>query len=346
MGRKRWLSSLSEENNVLLNKLISGDRLSLSKAITLAESSRLDHRKTIMIIIENILERDQSKSSIRLGITGPPGAGKSTFIEILGNALVNQGHKIAVLPIDPSSHTTGGSILGDKTRMPTLSLSENVYIRPTPARGILGGIAEYTADTVLLCEAAGYNIIIIESVGTGQSEVELESAVDMTLLLLPPGGGDELQAAKKGVVESADAILCTKADGPYLQSAKATLSEYKYSLSFSQSRKYGSDLWQIPVLLVSSKTGDGLAEVIATINKFQTIMQTSGLFERKRAEQSIYWMWIQSKRLLLSKFLSNPAVKANSLCLEEDVRLRKMSPHKAAEELYNIFKGHNIGDNG
>jgi LAO/AO transport system kinase len=230
---------LSEKNIALADGILQGSRSSLAKAITLMESSRSDHREQADRLQQYLLSHRNIAAStsvwasptFRIGVAGPPGAGKSSMIETLGMMLIEMGHKVAVIPIDPSSSVSGGSILGDKTRMDSLSKSESAYVRASPTRCILGGIAEHTADVVSLCESGGYDTVIVESVGLGQSEIELDQAVDLFILLLPPGAGDDLQASKKGVMEFADLVIVNKADGALLPLARAALSDYKCSVS-------------------------------------------------------------------------------------------------------------------
>ena len=259
----------------LANDLLQGKRFALARAITLAESTKDEHKEQAAYLIDHVLANSDREKfftdmefeafsggkhdrkrmfvhphTLRLGIAGPPGAGKSTFIDALGCELVRSGHRVAVIPVDPSSHISGGSILGDKTRMEVLSRHAHAYVRASPTSGVLGGIAEHTNDVITLCEAAGYDVVIVESVGLGQSEVDIDQAVDMLCVLIPPGGGDGLQASKKGIMEAADLLLVNKADGTLLTQAKHTKSDYSGAMSFIR-QKHAA--WKASVHLLSSK---------------------------------------------------------------------------------------------
>ena len=240
----------------MINSILSGDRVSLAKAITLIESKNKEHQIEASMLMDyitnnikiNITNSFSNGKTFRLGVAGPPGAGKSTFIEALGKRLItNSNLKVAVLAVDPTSHISGGSILGDKTRMEFLSRNSNAYVRASPTRGVLGGIAEYTSDIILLCEAAKYDVIIVESVGLGQSEVDIDKVVDILLLVIPPGAGDSLQASKKGIMEAADIIVVNKADGEQLPMAQKTKADYAGAMHFI--RQKNKD-WITPVLMV------------------------------------------------------------------------------------------------
>ncbi len=308
------------------------DRAGLARAITLVESTRADHQIEAQELITSLLPK--TGKSLRIGITGVPGVGKSTFIEAFGLHLISQGHKVAVLAIDPSSAKTGGSILGDKTRMEKLSQNENAYIRPSPTSGSLGGVARRTREAMLLCEAAGYDIIIVETVGVGQSETEVADMVDMFMLLLLPGSGDELQGIKKGIVELADLIVVNKADGEALSAAKRVRSDYSAALRMLHP---ASANWQPTAITCSALLGNGIAEIWEIARDFQTIMKKSGEIEKKRAQQSVSWMWKEIKETLLSKFVNNPAIAAQITATEKDVQSGNKSATQAALELISIY---------
>jgi len=332
---------LSSSAQALANSICDGDRNSLAKAITLAESSRIDHRQQIEAILEYILENDKKYGSkkvptkaLRLGVTGPPGAGKSTFIESLGLRLISSGHRVAVIPVDPSSPISGGSILGDKTRMPLLSESPHAFIRASPTRGLLGGIAAHTMDVIGLCEASGFDVVLVESVGSGQSEVDLDQAVDMLVLLLPPGGGDHLQAAKKGVMEVADLVLVNKADGDLLRAAELTRAEYAGTMQLIRRRRRE---WEVPVLSMSAKTGTGVADVVQLINKFQMQMTSNGTILQKRAMQASFWMWAHFRRTLILQGGGSAVVRRRADQLLPRVGSGEISASRAAALLVDAF---------
>jgi len=275
-----------------VNGILSSDISVLSQAITLVESAKQEHKEQAQKIINSCIP--YSGKSIRIGITGVPGVGKSTFIEALGMYLIEKGNKIAVLAIDPSSEKTGGSILGDKTRMEKLSASKNAFIRPSPSGGSLGGVARKTAETIILCEAAGYNIIFVETVGVGQSEIAVSSMVDFFLLLMLAGAGDELQGIKRGIMEMADAVVINKADGENINKAKLAQAEYKNALHlFPQAE---SNLKPV-VQIASSVTGHGIAEVWDIIKSYESFTKETGFFITKRNKQAKYRMYENWKKM-------------------------------------------------
>jgi LAO/AO transport system kinase len=263
----------------------AGDRAALARAITLAESRRADDQELAQDLLVRVGPR--TGGAIRLGLTGVPGAGKSTTIEALGMWLVERGHRVAVLVIDPSSSRTGGSILGDKTRMPKLSLREEAYIRPSPSAGVLGGVARRTREAMLLCEAAGFDVVIVESVGVGQSEAELAELVDTYCLLLVPGAGDELQGIKRGVVELADLIVVNKADGDRLVAAKRAAGDYRHALRMLPPATAG---WPTPVLTMSARDGSGLAETWDAVVAHRAHLEADGALAERRARQQRRWL--------------------------------------------------------
>ena len=248
--------------------------------------------------------------------------------------LIKLGHRVAVIPIDPSSPISGGSILGDKTRMTELSRSQNAYVRASPTRCMLGGIAEHTSDVVLLCESAAYDTVIVESVGLGQSETELDQAVDIFILVIPPGAGDDLQASKKGVMEVSDLVVVNKADGEQLQLAKQ--ASVDYSISMRLIRRKHRD-WEPKVVLVSAQTSFGIDELINSLVEFNEIMTKNNSIGEKRTRQSIYWMWAHFQKLIIDSLHSNPTLRAQTSQLKTELELGKTSSRIAAISLYNAF---------
>ena len=269
----------------LKDGILSGDRGALSRAITLAESSRPEDQTKAQELIAELLPK--TGGSARVGLTGVPGAGKSTTIEALGLWLVERGKKVAVLTIDPSSARTGGSILGDKTRMQNLSVSEDAYIRPSPTGGVLGGVARRTREAILLCEAAGYDVVLVESVGVGQSESELADLVDTLCLLLVPGTGDELQGIKRGIMETADVVVVNKADGERVNLAKRARGDFRQAIHMLPPSTPG---WETPVLTASALEGTGLAEIWDAVEGHREVLAESGLLAERRSHQKRVWL--------------------------------------------------------
>jgi len=304
------------------------DRASLARAITLVESTRADHQQEAQSLIEKILPK--TGKSLRIGITGVPGVGKSTFIEAFGLHVISQGHKVAVLAIDPSSSKTGGSILGDKTRMAELAQHEAAFIRPSPTSGSLGGVARRTREAMLLCEAAGYDVIIVETVGVGQSEIEVADMVDMFMLLLLPGSGDELQGIKKGIVELADLVIVNKADGDLFTQAKRVRSDYSAALRMLHPP---TSHWQPKVITCSALKNEGIDTVWDTATSFEAIMQDSGQLEKKRSTQAVSWMWKEIRETLINRFAHNKEVSEKIIGVEQQVQSGSKSPTQAAMEL-------------
>src|SRR5665647_680257 len=282
-----------------------GDRATLARAITLIESKRTDHRKTAHHLVQELLPL--TGKAIRLGITGAPGAGKSTTIDALGTYLTGLGHKVAVLAVDPSSSRTGGSILGDKTRMANLASDPHAFIRPSPASGTLGGVAAKTRETILVCEAAGYGVVLVETVGIGQSETAVADMTDFFLVLMLPGAGDELQGLKKGIVELADMIAVNKADGDNVQRANLAAADYRAALNILSPH---SANWSPPVLTYSALTGNGIAELWARVLAHKDKMTASGELATRRREQQVKWMWTMLEERLTARLRSDPAVRA------------------------------------
>lgn len=310
-----------------------GNRTILSQAITLIESSREDYRRMGEEILEECLS-DTGKS-VRIGITGVPGVGKSTFIEALGKHLLKNGRKLAVLTIDPSSSRSKGSILGDKTRMPWLSAHEHAYIRPSPTGGTLGGVARKTREAILLCEAAGFDTIFVETVGVGQSETTVQSMVDFFLLLMLAGAGDELQGIKRGIMEMADLIAINKADQTNVDKANQARQEFKNALSLFPAHESG---WEPPVLTCSALEEKGLKELWLEVQKYFALTKENGYFEANRKDQAVYWMHESIQYQLRDRFLSHPKVQKELPVKEKEVEEGKISSFKAAAELLSLFE--------
>ena len=306
-------------------------RASLARAITLMESTRADHQQEAQALLTSLLPK--TGNSIRIGITGVPGVGKSTFIEIFGLHVIAQGHKVAVLAIDPSSSRTGGSILGDKTRMSQLSQHECAFIRPSPTGGSLGGVARRTREAMLLCEAAGYDVIIVETVGVGQSEIEVADMVDMFLLLLLPGSGDELQGIKKGIVELADLIVVNKADGDLLAQAKRVRADYSAALRMLHP---SNGHWQPKAVTCSALLQEGIANVWNEVEEFSRIMKENGDLQQHRSKQAVSWMWKEIREMLMSQFKQHTQVAARIKDMEAAVQKGTMTPTEAAIKLLKL----------
>lgn len=311
--------------------ILAGDRVMLSRAITLVESARSDHKELAEKIIDACLPH--SGKSIRIGITGIPGVGKSTFIESFGMYTISQGKKLAVLTIDPSSQISGGSILGDKTRMSELSRNESAFIRPSPSGDSLGGVARKTRETIYLCEAAGFDTIFVETVGVGQSEIAVHSMVDLFLLLLIAGAGDELQGIKRGIMEMADLFAVTKADGDNKMRAERTRIETQSAIHFFPAHENG---WIPKVLSCSSLSGEGISEIWNQICEYEKIVKSNGHFEIRRTDQAKYWLEETVSEHLLGDFYS----KMRDLyeAAEEDVVSHKVSSFQAAEKLIREYR--------
>ena len=323
----RRLESTSDYRDAIL----AGDRRAVARAITRLESTRPDKIEQGQAILEALLPH--AGKSLRIGITGSPGVGKSTFIEALGMDLIGRGHRVAVLAVDPSSPVTGGSILGDKTRMERLAAQSAAYIRPSPSGGSLGGVAHRTREAMLVCEAAGYDIVIVETVGIGQSEVTVASMVDFFLVLLLPGGGDELQGIKRGVMELADVLVVNKADGDTFRAAERTVGEYQAALQLIRPHSE----WTPRTLRTSALRGDGMAEVRDTIFEYRDLLRESGQLENRRRAQARAWMWSLVEEQLHEKFRSHPEVAAALPALEAAVAALEKSPAVAARALLDRF---------
>jgi LAO/AO transport system kinase len=283
----------------------SGDRAALPKAITLVESTRADHRDQAQELLLELMP--QAGSALHVGITGVPGVGKSTTIEALGMYLIEQGHRVAVLAVDPSSTRTGGSILGDKTRMARLAVHENAYIRPSPTSGTLGGVAKATRETIVLLEAAGFDVILVETVGVGQSEVAVANMVDTFVFLTLARTGDQLQGIKKGVLELADVVVVNKADGKHEAEAKSAARELSGAIRLIYPRE---TLWRPPVLTMSALHGTGLAELWDTVVEHRRVLTDAGEFDARRRTQQVDWAWSMVRDTVLDRVTSSPGVKA------------------------------------
>lgn len=312
----------------LLRGLLEGNRTALARAITLVESRRPQDKQAAGQIVEGCLPH--AGKSIRIGITGVPGAGKSTFIERLGLLLLEKGHRVAVLAVDPSSSLSKGSILGDKTRMQHLSRAHAAFIRPSPAGETLGGVARKTRETISLCEAAGYDVILIETVGVGQSETAVHGMVDLFLLLQITGAGDELQGIKRGIVEMADAIVINKAEGANLPAARQAQTTFENALHLYPPKPGG---WVPKVLLCSSTEGTGFEAIWNLICEFRERGEAEGLLAAERAEQNLQWFRQATEQGLLAGFYDRPGIRTAYEHLREAVRSEVMSPFRAAAEL-------------
>ncbi len=310
----------------------AGDRLAMARAITLLESTREDRAALGQAILEDLVP--DSGGAIRVGVSGPPGVGKSQLIEVLGLLLVGRGHRVAVLAIDPSSPVTGGSILGDKTRMELLAVHENAFIRPSPSSGSLGGVAQRTREAMIVCEAAGFDVILVETVGIGQSEVAVSSMVDFFLVLLSPASGDELQGIKKGVMELADALVVNKADGDTKQAAGRTQASFAGALDLMRSP---GAAWQARVLMASALEGTGISEIWETILAHREQAEASGELHGKRRSQTRDWMWALVEEGLEKRFRSHLGVRQAIPNLERDVKALKTTPAAAARALLEAF---------
>ena len=310
----------------------AGDRRTLARAITLVESTRPDHRRQAEALLAAL--PSSTKPSIRIGITGAPGVGKSTFIEAFGGHLTSLGLRLAVLAVDPSSSRTGGSILGDKTRMEDLSRNPNAFIRPSPAGRSLGGVARRTREAMALVEAAGYEVTIVETVGVGQSEYAVADMVDMFLLLVAPGGGDELQGIKRGIMELADLLVVNKADGAFVAAANHAAADYRNALNLIRPKTPG---WTVEVLLASALQGQGLAEIWQALQRLQAVLVANGGGPASRAAQAMRWLWEEIQDDLMAELKADKALAPLIKDLEADVEAGRRTPSAAARELLAAF---------
>ncbi len=329
MRPKRRMTLTEDE---IVEGVIKGDRVVLSRAITLIESNNPKHFAKAQRVLQRLLPR--TGKALRVGITGVPGAGKSTFIEAFGNMLCDEGHKLAVLAVDPTSSVTRGSILGDKTRMGTLSRRPEAFIRPSPAGGTLGGVARKSRETMLMCEAAGYDVILIETVGVGQSETTVRSMVDFFMLIVLTGAGDDLQGIKKGIMELADAIVVNKADGDNLVKAKVTRGEYERMIEFIRPATEG---WPTHAYLASALKKTGLEELWQVIQVFKRLTTESGVFQKRRDSQLLDWMQAMIDEHLHDIFFGDAVVMGRMPEIKEAVLNGIISPTQAVAELVKIF---------
>lgn len=320
------------DSESLVVEVLAGKRRALSRAITLVESSREDHRAEAVSMLEELTPA--AGNSIRIGISGVPGVGKSTFIEAIGNHIADQGHRVAVLAVDPSSAITGGSILGDKTRMETLSRRDDVFIRPSPAGGTLGGVTRRTRESMLICEAAGFDVVIVETVGVGQSETAVADMTDMFLLMLLPGGGDELQGIKRGIMELADMVIVNKADGELAATARHSASDYLSALKLLHPRTRN---WSVPVKTCSALESRGIGEIWNTVEDYRATITSSGELSERRALQAKTWMWSEISESLITALRNDPLANSRIEQLEQAVIDGRLPPTLAASELIGIF---------
>ena len=321
-----------------MSAVLDGDRRALARAITLVESTRRDHRAESGALLEQLMP--YTGKSIRVGISGAPGVGKSTFIEALGNYLIDQGHKPAVLTVDPSSAISGGSILGDKTRMETLARRDEAYIRPSPSGNTLGGVTRRSRETLLLCEAAGFDVIIVETVGVGQSETKVADMTDMFVLLLQPGAGDQLQGIKRGIMELADLILINKADDGLEELARTSANEYGNALQLLRPRSVG---WKVEVATCSARDNVGIDAAWDAATRHQEALTGSGELDAVRAEQARTWLWSEVQDSLIADLKDDREVRDHIPALEQAASEGKIPAATAAERLLDIYLKRNTG---
>jgi LAO/AO transport system kinase len=312
--------------------VLAGSRGAIARTITLVESSRADHRLLAQHVLTRLLPH--ADKARRVGITGVPGVGKSTFIDALGGQLIDSGHRVAVLAVDPSSTRTGGSILGDKTRMTRLATDPDAFVRPSPTAGTLGGVARATRESLVVMAAAGYDILLVETVGVGQSETLVAEMTDTFLLLALARSGDQLQGIKRGVLELADVIAVNKADGPHLQEARRAARELSGALRLIGQPENG---WVTPVVTCSAATGAGLPEIWALVEKHERMLQDSGELDRRRRDQRVSWMWSLVRDQLLDRLRDDRDLRAIAPRLEAEVRDGVLTPGLAAQELVAAF---------
>jgi LAO/AO transport system kinase len=317
----------------LAESVLAGDRRALARAITLVESTRDDHQAEAEVLLDELLPA--TGNATRVGISGPPGVGKSTFIEALGFEVLDREHRLAVLAVDPSSRRSGGSILGDKTRMSELARHADVFIRPSPGGTQLGGVARHSREAMLLCEAAGFDVLLIETIGVGQSEVAVADMVDLFLLLVPPAGGDELQGIKRGIMELADLVVVNKADADLAAAAGRTAADYSNAVHLIRP-KYQS--WTTEVLTCSALTRTGIGEVWTAVERFERALRQSGELMRLRARQATSWLWTSLQDGLLEELHNDAAVRRLLDSLERDVAAGTLSPTVAARKILDEFR--------
>jgi len=318
----------------LVDGVLAGDRASMGRALTLVESNRPDHRDQATALLDALAPH--AAEAHRVGITGVPGVGKSTFIESLGMHLVDAGHRVAVLAVDPTSTVTGGSILGDKTRMPRLANEATAFVRPSPSAGTLGGVTRTTRESMLVLEAAGHDVVLVETVGVGQSETVVAGMVDFFLVLMLPGAGDELQGIKKGVLELADMIAVNKADGPNEAAARTAARDYSAALRLTQP---SSPSWTPPVVTCAGLSGDGLPELWGHVEAHRGALTDTGEWEDRRRAQRLAWMWAMVEDRLLASLRSDPVVLDRLAAEEDDVLDGRTTPSAAAARLFGAYGG-------
>jgi GTPase len=317
----------------LAKQVLEGDRRALARAITTVESTRADHRDEAASLLTELLPH--IGGAVRIGISGAPGSGKSTFIESFGLRLVEQGHRVAVLAVDPSSTRTGGSILGDKTRMEDFARADAAFVRPSPTAGTLGGVARRTREAMLLCEAAGFNVVMVETVGVGQSEVAVAGVVDLFILLIAPGAGDELQGIKRGIIELADIVVVNKHDGELAAAARTTAADYGSALRLVRSK---SSDWAPRVVLVSALEGTGIDELWETVEEFRAKLGATGELERRRAEQARESMWSEVSESLMDSLRRDEHVSGLVERVEGEVTAGEIPPASAARQILDAFR--------
>jgi len=305
-----------------------GDRRALARAITLVESQRPEQRADAITLLDAL--QPATGAAARVAISGPPGVGKSTLIEALGRHVVREGHQVAVLAVDPSSTRSGGSILGDKTRMELLAREADAFIRPSPSSGALGGVARRTREAMLVCEAAGFDVVLIETVGVGQSEVEVDAMVDTFVLLVAPGAGDELQGIKRGVMEMADVVVVTKADGELLPLAGQAASDHRRALELLRPKHPG---WTVEVVVGSARAGEGTGELWDAVQRHRSTLESTGALAARRAEQAKTWLWSEVREQALERVYADPARRDLVPAIEADVAAGALSPEAGARRL-------------
>ena len=318
----------------LVDGVLSGDRAAVGRAVTLVESTKPDHRADARRLLDALAPH--AGGAQRVGVTGVPGVGKSTFIEALGSMLTAVGHRVAVLAVDPTSTVTGGSILGDKTRMPRLSNDPSAFVRPSPSAGTLGGVTRSTRETMMVLEAAGHDVVLVETVGIGQSETVVAAMVDFFLVLMLPGAGDELQGIKKGVLEMADLIAVNKADGDNVPAARTAVRDYSSALRLTHPT---SPTWNPPVMTCSGQNGDGLEDLWGRIADHRSVMTATGEWDDRRRAQRLAWMWSMVEDRLLDSLRADPAVLGLLEAAEAEVIDGLTTPSAAAERLLEAFGG-------